>query len=359
MKRMNVAVTGYYATGSSAVIDLLREYSEVRVVPEIGRLYEHVVFYTSGGLFDLCTLLTTANTPQGSDMIINHFIQAMKRLNDNDMVWFGSYRNLYGNKFKAIVDDFVKSIATSKISQTAEHVKYSRFSLIKAIIQFGAHIIQGRHIVKYGRHYVYDGWPVYFSMVDKKTLFEAARKFTSSYFSMICPNADGICIYDHLIWPQQVDVHSRCFDNNFKVIIVDRDPRDLYLLNKYYYPHLEHVKPKLPTTPDLFINEWKKTIVSHFDNPNALAVHFEDLIYHYEETVAKIEKFLGLNSVDHKYLKQKFQPEKSIENTQVFLVKDEWKDEIAPISNGLKDMLYKFPYERKPNWNLMFDCPNN
>lgn len=359
MAKRNIAVTGYYATGSSAVIDLLREYDEVKIVPEIGRLYEHVVFYTSGGLFDLCTLLTHANTPQGSDMILNHFVQAMKRLNDNDMVWFGSYKNLYGDKFQNIVDEFVNSIAKSRIAHTAEHVKYSRFSLIKATAQLAAHILQGRKIAKYGRHYVYDKWPVYFAMPSEEELYNAAKKFTSSYFSMISKGHDGYSIYDHLVWPQQVDVHAKCFDDNFKVIILDRDPRDLYLLNKYYFCKIHNTKPHLPDTPEAFIAEWKKTVVPQFSNPNALAVHFEDLIYKYDETVARIEAFLGLDPSEHINIKGKFQPEKSIENTQVFRVKKEWEQEVELITKELPDMLYNFPYERKPNWDLMFDSPNS
>jgi len=359
MATTNISVTGYYATGSSAVIDLLREYNNVKVVPEIGYLYEHVVFYISGGLFDLCTLLQTANTPLGSDMIINHFVQSMKRLNDNDLVWFGSYKSLYGDKFMKTVNEFVNSISTSRKGTTYEHVKYSRFSIIKAMAQYAAHIIQGRKISKYGRHYVRDGWPIYFSMPHEDELYTAAKKFTSSYFQMVNGNNDGLYIYDHLIWPQQVDFHSKCFDDNFKVIILDRDPRDLYLLNKYYFCKIHHTKPHLPDTPEAFIKQWKKTVVPHFTNPNALAIHFEDLIYNYDNTVTKIEKFLGLNSEDHISIKSKFVPEKSIENTQVFRVKKEWEKEVEPIINELSNLLYHFPYERTPNWDLMFDSPNS
>ena len=337
----------------------MREYNNVKVVPEIGYLYEHVVFYISGGLFDLCTLLQTANTPYRSDMVINHFVQSMKRLNDNDLVWFGSYKNLYGDEFMESVYDFVNSISTSRKGTTYEHVRYSRFSLIKATAQFAAHLIQGRKISKYGRHYVRDGWPMYFSMPQTDELYAAAKKFTSSYFQMVRKNSEGYCIFDHLIWPQQVDTYSKCFDDNFKVIILDRDPRDLYLLNKYYFCKIHHTKPYLPDTPDAFIEQWRRTIVPHFNNSNALAIHFEDLIYHYDETVLKIEKFLALDSKEHINIRTKFIPENSIENTQVFRVKKQWEEEVEPITKELRNFIYNFPYERTPNKDLMFDSPNN
>ena len=110
MKELNVAVTGFYGTGSSAVIDLLREYKGVKVVPEIGRLYEHMPFYVSGGIFDTYTLLTHGNNPLSSDKTINNFIAAMKRLNDYNYVWFGSYKALFGDKFMEATYRFVQSI---------------------------------------------------------------------------------------------------------------------------------------------------------------------------------------------------------------------------------------------------------
>ena len=39
--KINVAVTGYFGTGSSAVVDLLKEYENVRVVPFENQSYEH------------------------------------------------------------------------------------------------------------------------------------------------------------------------------------------------------------------------------------------------------------------------------------------------------------------------------
>lgn len=352
---MNVAITGYTNTGSSAVLDLLQEYQHVSMVPAIGRQYEHVVFFTSGGLFDLCTLLTHGNSPLSSDMVINHFIQAMKRLNDYDMVWFGSMKKLFGDKFMKIVNDFVNEIATSKNSTTYEHVIRSRFSLFKAAAQFALKIIQSRSVVQYGRAYVRDGWPVYFSMPDEQTLFAAVRKFTNGYFALFDSDADvSLKLFDHLIWPQQIDEFSRCFDNNMKFIILDRDPRDLYLISKYNSWRLNHAKPHYPTDPVVFVEEWKRTHVTKFCNPNAMQMHFEELIYDYDNSVRKIEKFLDLKPEWHVDKGKYLQPEKSIENTQLFQHNAEWHKEVEIIEEQLCDFIYSFPYVRKPNFNLMF-----
>ena len=353
---MNVAVTGYYNTGSSAVLDLLQEYQHVSRVPAIGRQYEHVVFYTSGGLFDLCTLLTHGNSPHTSDMVINHFIQAMKRLNDYDMVWFGSMKKLFGDAFSNLVNDFVNEIATSKKGETSEHVVSSHFSLLKAAAQFALKYIKHWPVVQYGRAYVRDGWPIYFSMPNEEELYTAVKNFTSGYFALFDKDKRiTVKLFDHLIWPQQIDEFSKCFDDNMKFIVLDRDPRDLFLLSKFNSWRLGHAKPHYPTDPLVFVEEWRHTHMAKFNNPNAIQLHFEDLIYNYNETVGRIEKFLGLKSDWHIEKGKYLQPEKSIENTQLFQLKDEWHKEIEVIEEKLGEYLYSFPYVRKPNYDLMFD----
>lgn len=359
-KNLNVAVTGFYGTGSSAVIDLLREYNGVHVVPEIGRLYEHMPFYVSGGLFDTCTLLTNGNTPLGSDKIINNFIDAMDRLYRYDFGWFGSYKALFGSKFKDNVDAFVESISESRKGQNSNHILKSYFSPIKALAQIVAKYIYNKKFGKYGVGYKYDNKPVYFSMPTEEELYIAAKKFTDSYFELFDSSESDIKVYDHLIWPQQVDVQAECFSDKLKIIVLDRDPRDVFLCSKYIWckPPIGRGDPHFPVDPKLYADEWRRTITIENKNPNALRIHFEDLIYNYDITIKKIEEFLGLDSTMHQSPKSKFDPSKSIENTQLFNL-TQWKKEGEEVAELLPDYLYHFPVERVPEKRLMFDSPNS
>lgn len=358
---INVAVTGYFATGSSAVIDLLREYDGVKVVPDCGYLYEHEVFYYPGGLFDLCTLLTHGNTPQGSDIAINNFVKTMRRLNDYDYIWYGSFKKLFGDKVMRITEDFVNSISERRDGSTSFHYLRTRFSLFKAFLQLAAKIVYKRNITRYGIKYIQDGLPVYFSMPTDEELYAAARKFTSSYFDLFDSDNLEMKIYDHLIWPQQVDIQQKCFDDNFKIIIVNRDPRDVFLLSKYIIcdPKKGSGKPHFGNDFIPFAQEWKRTTVKTITNPNAMQISFEDLIYHYDLTVKKIEDFLGLDNSKHKKKMLYLNPERSIENTQVFLTKEQWQQETSMAEELLGEYLYEFPYQRKPKQKLMFDSPSN
>ena len=164
-------------------------------------------------------------------------------------------------------------------------------------------------------------------------------------------NENELKIYDHLILPGQIDEFADCFDDNFKMIVVERDPRDLYILEKYMP---SGKKSHFPLNKIDFVKELKNTIVQDYKNPNALKIHFEDLIYNYEETVQIIENFLGLNNLEHVRKKQCFIPEQSIENTQVFRVNPEWEKEVKEIEALIPEFLYHFPERRIPNRKLMF-----
>lgn len=362
MKSFNIAVTGYFGTGSSAVIDLLREYKGVRVVPEIGRLYEHEAFYYPGGLFDLYSLLGEGNTPQGSDIYVNNFIASMKRLNDYDYVWYGSYQKLFGDSFMNLVNDFVASISEKREGSNSYHNIKSRFSIIKALMQFLAGVFYKKKIVQYGCKYIKDGNPVYFSMPTQGELEKAAQQFTDGYFKLF-NNDECIGVYDHLIWPQQVNSHQKCFSDNLKVIVVNRDPRDVFLSSKYVWckPGIGNSigKPHFGDNPKKFAEEWRRTVVRNITNPNALHIYFEDLIYKYTETVKLIEDFLGLSPEAHINPRTKFQPEKSIENTQVFTQNDSFAKEAKVIEDYLPEYLYPFEYRRQADINNMFDSPND
>ncbi len=349
-KYPRVAVTGFYGTGSSAVLDLLKEYRNAHAVPEERSSYEHTTFYVSGGLFDLCTLLTHGNAPLQSDYVINNFVDSMRQLNDYNYLWFGSFKSLSGNRFMEAVDRFVNTISSHHEGKNYNHCLRTRFSPIKACMQFAAKLLYGRRFSRYGVGYVWDGKPIYYANPTEAELYAAAQRFVNDYFELFSREDSELDIYDHLIWPQQVDSHARCFDDSFKIIIADRDPRDVYISDRFIWskPPLGYGKPHFSQNVSTFIDEWRRTVAPVYNNPNALRIHFEDLIYNYEATVESIERFLGLDPTAHINPKASFIPERSIDNTQVFLDNPEWNDIADFIALELPESIYNFPYERRP-----------
>lgn len=356
-KKINVAVTGYYCTGSSALIDLLKEYDNVEIASPVNGDYEHMVFYSPGALYDLASILLGENScPYTSDMAMNRFIDAAKRLNENDFGWYGSYQKYYGNKYMEAVNEFVNDISYKKERQSAAHTEKICFSIGKAIFQIGTKIIYKRPITVLGRKYVFDDKPSYFSVPTKEEFSKASKKYTTSYIEM-CSKQAEINVFDHLIWPQQSFTLDTYMPDDLKVIVLQRDPRDVYLLNKYYWhkPPISTANPYYPTNTADFIEEWKRTIILDTDSERVLFINFEDMIYDYDATVKKIEIFLNIEQKHHIRQYSEFEPERSIENTQVFQLSDVWKKEVCCFDEQLKEYLYRFPYERVPNKELWFD----
>ena len=121
--------------------------------------------------------------------------------------------------------------------------------------------------------------------------------------------------------------------------------KDKNIINKYIWSSKKIAVP-FPTDAEKFCEVYKnmREMEKPYHSEKVLRIHFEDLIYKYDDTVKKIEKFIGFKPEDHINKKTRFIPEMSIKNTQTYS-SEVYKDEIKIIENKLKSYLYKFPYK--------------
>ena len=112
--------------------------------------------------------------------------------------------------------------------------------------------------------------------------------------------------------------------------------------------------PHFSRNVETFIEEWRKTVSPKYENPNVLRIHFEDLIYNYDQTIRSIENFLGITHKAHVSPKKFFIPEKSLNNTQVFNIKSQWKEVAEKIAKELPEYIYEFPYIHCPEKKEIF-----
>lgn len=342
---------GYVGTGSSAIVHLLKEYENVFDVAT--RNYEHNVLYVPHGIFDLEDVLLLNNTMEKSDVAINDFLREMKNLNDNDFGSFGGYKKKYGVTFMNNVNDFISSL----ILYTRDggwlydnKLKFGVVQLIKDSVKF----ILRRPILKFGYKIDTKGEDnkVNFAFPTEDEFYNAAKKFVENYFKMIGCSNEKSYIFDQLLKPQQLYRINHYFDEDTRFIVVDRDPRDTFLLNKYIW---SMSRPYYLTPPNVneFINYYSRHYQTErkVDDKRILRIHFEDLIYKYDETVNKIEEFIGKEKLgEHIYTKKFLNPAVSIKNTQIFNINPSWKDEVTPIcTSELQNHIYEFPYAVNSN----------
>lgn len=127
-----------------------------------------------------------------------------------------------------------------------------------------------------------------------------------------------------------------------KAIVVDRDPRDMYLFTKKFLLSAGRSIPsdKVETFVTYYRN-LRKSMPYH-SSKDVLTVQFESMVYDYEHTTDIICDFCGIDKKDRS--EKIFIPERSANNTRVFERYKGFDDDIKFIESELKD--YLFPYER-------------
>lgn len=362
---LNVGIVGFYLSGSSALVDLLKEFEGVGIALYKDahgkqRPFEHVPFVTSGGLFDCVTLLENSPSIYQSDMIINNFIKANERLYYNNFGSFGSYKWLIGDDFLKLSKVFLRDIGASLDGgMTSEHKIGVRFSIVFLALQIAARIVYNKPIYKLGKKNITDGRSSYWAAPDKEKLYGAAKRYINGYFKLCYQDDKSLMIFDQIIRPQNTAFLENIFDSNFKAIIVKRDARDIFYLSKYFVskPPYSFWNAPLPTDVDLFCNYWKNNTKFKSSYNNLYVLQFEDLIYNYEQTVEELCSFLDLSLSKHQNKKRFFNPELSINNTQTFYENKTTIIEAKKIEQLIPECIYNFPYKRKPNKNKIFDNP--
>ena len=355
----NIAVTGYYGTGSSAVVDLLSEVQGTKCA--LGIRYEHTNLNCAGGIFDLEARLFHDNADYYSkDIALNDFYNEMLKQYKYNFGWYGSYKKMIGEKYLDSVNELMDTISLTGNKNSLAHTTKKRFSIIKAALQIAAKLVFHRKYGVLGCKYVYDKDPQRFLTASYDEFMIAARKFVKSYLDF-CQIDECDMIYDHLLYPEQSNVVERYFDDNFRLIIVDRDPRDIYISDKYFWSTAKfgYQTMPMPTEIDSFCDyclSMHERAAKQYGQKNILFVRFEDLIYKYEETVKKIFDFCEIDSERHVDKKKVFKPELSINNTQVFNLIDDAKDICERIKNKLPNLIYDFPYVYNGNEKSVFDA---
>ena len=139
----------------------------------------------------------------------------------------------------------------------------------------------------------------------------------------------------------------------------------MFVSNKYVYPALNEQVP-YPIDAYEFCKCYKalRKMESNVNENDTRIhrLHFEDLIYNYDNSVDKIKKILCNEKGEvplHLEKKKYFNPDRSINNTQLFWdengeCREEYRDEIKIIETNLAEYLYEFPYKRISSNNGVF-----
>lgn len=330
-----ISCASYYGTGSSAVTDFVSEFDNVFSFTN----EEFRFIQDPDGISDLEFNLVECFNRHNS----GHALKRYKKLVDFYTGNFlgGKYSNFFGSKWKELSYRYIDELTDFKYNGWWQYDLYdngSFFYFRKRIINKLLHTTiwlnkPEKNFNSLKKEITYASHPTQ----DK--FLKVTRRYIRDLFTSVIPKGYDTIMVDQLLPPMNLNRYLRYFDNDIQVVVVDRDPRDIFVLSKYYWK--DGIVPKDAKT----FCKWFKYTRSHrkfelMDSPQVKFIQFEDMIYNYDETMNSLQEWLGLNRDAHIDKFKFFDPKKSIENTQVWKNKPEAKEEVAYISASLREYLY-------------------
>jgi len=310
MSKTIVTCTGYGGTGSSAITDLLKEFDNGLSLGSA----EFWFLQGYDGVSDLEYYLVDGNHRSKVNLAIKRF----QKYVDNHNKFYSTF---FGDKYKEYSDDYIETLIDVKFKKSISYyeinnkLKRSFFFRVSPFVQrVVVRILRGR--VKEFSPYIPMDDKTY-STPDRRRFYEATKNYTKNLFDTIGSNHSFIAI-DQLV-PAMNAKRYLNYVHNLKIIVVDRDPRDLFLLNELYWKGAAYVCDT--ESVDEYIS-WYRSIRAHrkFEskNENILHIMLEDLIFNTNETLGGIYTFLGVDKSNHTKKGHFFKPSVSERHTRLW-----------------------------------------
>ena len=308
-----LATTGYYGSGSSAITDLVNEYSTV--LQPNGTNFELSFFFFFYLILNLYNWIVNERYCQ-KEAVVDFLHDAERKARLGTKM---NYEKYFDGHFMECTREYVNRIQGTELG-TYYYRDFMRmpwlsvwlYRLLNKIYSLGNTMYNKNHtdvrektLNMFGKkemRYLYE--------ISQNEFIEESKKYLVSLFDSFDVKRE-IVMGDGLIGTFNLDDISLFFDD-IRIAIVDRDPRDIYLTEKYVYK-----AGCIPNDVESYCN-WFRTRhhMYHYKNSSVINIRFEDMIYKYDDTVSELESFFGLNSSDHMKKGMNFMPEKSMNNTK-------------------------------------------
>ncbi len=325
---MIVAICGYGTSGASAVLDFLRGFEELQVVP-----FEFQILHQADGLSDLKYHLTQSRERVACNAAIHRFRKLMYKSISGHRI-----RKIVGKDYTKIVEGYLYKIV---LSEWKGRSNYDPVDLSdRSTNEFFCFLQQGiTHMLrKVNKSWCFPGYRTrYFSIVDEDVFDKATSEFLMEIFSAAGYDLRNDLVLDMLLSATNPAQGMEYFDKA-KAIIVVRDPRDTYIrsqVNVYLNSFMPQNSVKGFCT--FYETVMKKSVLDE----RTMIVQYEDLIYKYVDTKKKIMDFLGYDhdpANEYKY----FNPNISVKYTNLAPKYPQYNEAIQYIEQHLGEYIYDF-----------------
>lgn len=299
-----IGVAGFGWSGSGAVVDLLKEYKGL-VDPNV----EFRLLKDPYCINDLYNSLVVKGDPLNYDTAIRDFLWYVDKLRYKASKW-----NLH------VGLDYEKSFGKDFVSKSEKYIEeLVDFHYDGHWWMFEFKDSKMSFLLRKIKKHLYGKQPtekMCFSSPTEESFLAKTREYIDDLFSPYIQNTEvNSIVLDQGISTQNYKKEMK-FLRNSKLIIVDRDPRDIYTdlcLGRNL------IGADLADSHDvekyaIWHKGYRRNIEDIRNDNSILYIGFEDLVQKYDETVAKIESYLGLSGEEHTRPRTEFKPEVSQKN---------------------------------------------
>lgn len=335
-------VSGFYSSGSSAAVDLLKEFR---------------------GTHECKAEIRTIKDPYGicqmEDALVNHWELINSSAAINDFLRLsricsrsGGGRNPFAraglNYEKTIRPDFMK-ITHEYIGKLTKFEYRSDFYYSKFKKSYPRYVIDrcrmGLEQATKGKLRVANRknlLPSYFAKPTQEEFNVATQEYFEKLYEDKVAGIDRpFVVMDQAVSPNNTQVIHRYF-KKAKMIIVDRDPRDMYVDDMVNWGENLDDDCNSAEAGMRFAMRQRALRDNIKPDPDILYIRFEDLILNYEEMTDRLLAFLNLTGDDHLEKFRYLKPERSAKNIGIWKkYYTEYKDALDVITRELPDLCYE------------------
>ncbi len=337
-----ISSTGYGSSGSTAITDLISEYSSAQSCKYTG--YELKFFHNPRGVFNLYNNLVLNYIPSARFYAIKEYKKFCREGATGGTSM--NYEKFFHNTFLKTTDeylvklcgeDYITGYSSKKVNALQQMFRRVANKVYKI---WQDTFTKKEYGVTYpGLHLFMEKEKSFLPLVDEHTFTEYTKQYFGELFTAFADNHEFANVHE-LIPIQMIDECAKYFED-ICIIRIDRDPRDIYLNRKYRAssPFLDDVETFCKHA------RWLRTLTREASITRVLSLQFEDLVYHYDDTVRKIEDFCGLRAEDHINMRTRFIPELAVNNCNLKEKYPEEEENIKIIEKELGDLLYDFEHK--------------
>lgn len=250
------------------------------------------------------------------------------------------YKKIFGRKWLTYSQEYVDSLVTETykgywhgdlqlLSGPQKFIYYSRRAKDK---------LMPKPLKKPFRYNYFPNQDYYHVHITREEFLEKTQTYVDKLCRLLNPKNHPFLVLDQFVATSNIMRYLK-YVKDIRVIVVDRDPRDLFVQQRRYGDHV------LPAEAEPFarvFRDHREMIGEIPEDAPVLRLQFEDLIFNYDEEMKKIVEFVGEDWSHHVAPKKYFNPAVSANNTQMWKKFPEYAEACETIARMLPEFLYDF-----------------